>query len=48
MPIKLRCDECKKEFVVEENAYVCPACQATKVEILTGKEVLLDSLEGEN
>jgi hydrogenase nickel incorporation protein HypA/HybF len=45
--ITMHCKSCSKKFTVEHNIYICPKCGATKLEILTGKEVLIASVEGE-
>ena len=47
IPIMMHCKSCNKKFKVEHNTYICPKCGATKLEILTGKEVLIASVEGE-
>jgi hydrogenase nickel incorporation protein HypA/HybF len=47
VPITMRCKSCQKEFTVEYNTYICPTCNATELELLTGKEILIVSVEGE-
>jgi len=47
IPITVFCQNCQQKFKVEENAYLCPNCESTKLEILTGKEIVLESIEGE-
>jgi len=47
IPITMRCQLCKQKFAVERSTYICPACEATKLDLLTGKEVLIASVEGE-
>lgn len=48
IPIKMRCRSCEHEFIVVDNYFVCPQCQATGLDNLTGKEIMLVSVEGEN
>jgi hydrogenase nickel incorporation protein HypA/HybF len=48
IPITMRCKSCNQEFTVEHHTYVCPVCGAVKLELLTGKEVLIASVEGED
>lgn len=47
VPITMCCKSCQKEFMVEHNAYICPSCGAAKLELLTGKEILIASVAGE-
>ncbi len=47
MPIKMKCETCQHEFTVERNTYICPKCEAVKLTVLTGKEVLIASIDGE-
>ncbi|MGD9107995.1 MAG: hydrogenase maturation nickel metallochaperone HypA [Gammaproteobacteria bacterium] len=47
IPITMRCESCNQKFTVEHHTYICPVCGATKLELLTGKEILIASVEGE-
>lgn len=47
IPITARCKTCQQQFTVEENIYICPYCDNTDLEILTGKEIVLESMEGD-
>ena len=47
IPITMRCKSCNQEFTVEHNTYICPKCGAAKLELLTGKEIIIASIEGE-
>lgn len=47
VPIRCRCRECDLEFIVEELSFSCPECKGTAVEMLSGKELSLESFEGE-
>ena len=47
VPIKVHCKTCGDEFIIERNTYICPKCQGTKLEVLSGKEILIKSIEGE-
>jgi hydrogenase nickel incorporation protein HypA/HybF len=47
IPITVDCKNCQKQFTIEENVYICPSCDNTELEVLTGKEVVLDQIEGE-
>lgn len=47
VPITMHCKVCQQDFTVEYSTYVCSYCGATELELLTGKEVLIASVEGE-
>lgn len=47
VPIRMRCQSCGKDFEVERNTYICPYCDATGVQLLSGKEVFIERIEGE-
>lgn len=47
IPIKIFCRSCHKTFLAEDNIYICPHCQETDLEVLTGKEITLASIDGE-
>ncbi|WP_456393429.1 hydrogenase maturation nickel metallochaperone HypA [Persephonella sp.] len=39
------CEDCKKEFIVENNRFVCPFCGGFNLRILDGEDMYLLSLE---
>ena len=47
VPIRVRCARCADEWVVESVEFFCPGCDGP-VEILTGKELLLRTIEVES
>jgi hydrogenase nickel incorporation protein HypA/HybF len=47
VPIKMRCEGCGHEFTVDDQVYICPACGATRLTMLQGAEIILESLDGE-
>ncbi|MCX7727185.1 MAG: hydrogenase maturation nickel metallochaperone HypA [Chitinispirillaceae bacterium] len=44
---KALCNKCKKEFEVEDYNFICPVCGSMDVVVIEGKELIIDSLEGE-
>lgn len=42
-----RCESCSSTFAVEEFCFICPVCSSGKVSVVQGKELYIDSLEGE-
>lgn len=47
VPVICRCEECGTEFTVEQLLFVCPSCQSRRVEVLSGRELNIQSLEVE-
>ena len=47
VPIKMKCQSCGQEFIVDDHLYICPECEQTELEMLEGMEILLESIEGE-
>ncbi len=45
VPIKGKCFLCKGEFEMDELCLVCPKCQAIGVEVVSGKELCVESIE---
>ncbi len=43
--VKAKCEDCKNEFTVEENRFICPNCQSYNLQILEGEDMYLMSLE---
>jgi len=46
-PLVGKCLECEKEFAVRDFLFRCPECQSPGVEIVSGRELLLESIECE-
>ena len=46
-PAKLRCRQCAAEFSPGESEWLCPTCQQPNVEIVSGRECYVSSLEVE-
>lgn len=45
VPIRARCRGCQQEFLVEEFRFVCPHCAEGDLEILQGKELVVENIE---
>lgn len=46
IPITVLCRSCGARSTVSEHTYLCSRCESSDLEILTGKEVVIDSIEG--
>ncbi len=47
VPIRGRCMNCGREFIVRDWLDDCPFCQGVRVEITSGKELDIVAIEGE-
>jgi hydrogenase nickel incorporation protein HypA/HybF len=47
VPIRIKCSKCKTEQIIEEPILVCPSCGSVEVDVLSGREFYVDSIEGE-
>lgn len=47
IPVRGRCQSCQKEFGVKTLIFLCPNCGESRIEIIEGEELLLESLEVE-
>ena len=45
--VKAKCKKCSKEFSVKDIAVCCPSCNGSDIEIISGKDVYVASIEGE-
>ena len=45
IPVEIRCNQCRHQWVAEQPVFICPACQGRKVEMITGRELDIDSIE---
>jgi hydrogenase nickel incorporation protein HypA/HybF len=45
IPLRCRCSDCRTRFQADYPHFYCPACGSGKVDILQGKELLVDSIE---
>lgn len=47
MPVQIQCGYCRREGSVEDHHWiVCPKCGSSKVKIVTGNEIVVESIEG--
>ncbi|NLP04195.1 MAG: hydrogenase maturation nickel metallochaperone HypA [Fibrobacter sp.] len=47
VPAKAVCRDCGREFAVEDNFFVCEGCNGVDVDVIEGKELQIESMEGE-
>jgi hydrogenase nickel incorporation protein HypA/HybF len=47
VPTQAKCRDCGKVFELEEFDWTCPNCHGNNIEILSGKELFVESIEVE-
>ena len=47
VPIKRKCPNCLKVFETDHFSFVCPACSSVNTELITGRELYVEHIEGE-
>jgi len=47
IPIKISCNNCGKQHVIEEPILLCPNCGSEDIDLISGREFLVASIEGE-
>lgn len=45
LPLTARCHDCDTNFTPERLNWVCPGCSGSRVEIVGGRELYIDSME---
>jgi hydrogenase nickel incorporation protein HypA/HybF len=45
VPVELRCRDCQTNFSPKDSAWVCPNCQSTNFDLITGRECYVESIE---
>jgi len=48
LPVIFLCHNCQQQFTTDEHIYICPKCQNITLEIISGKEIIITSIEGES
>jgi hydrogenase nickel incorporation protein HypA/HybF len=47
IPVRVRCHRCDKVFIPAEEDWSCPNCHETGIEIISGRECQMESIEVE-
>lgn len=45
VPVVVKCKKCNQESVIEELSFKCGACSSGSIEILSGRELDIESIE---
>ena len=46
-PITIKCNICKRNIELNKDQYICPQCKGNDFKIISGKEFIIKSIEGE-
>lgn len=47
IPIKIECRDCGEQHVIEEPTLLCPQCGSDRIDLVSGREFSVASIEGE-
>lgn len=47
IPVVVRCPMCRETFTIEDHMFVCPQCREPAIDLVSGRELLVASIEGE-
>jgi hydrogenase nickel incorporation protein HypA/HybF len=45
LPIKIHCNQCGKESIVEQYKFICNFCQTPSKQVIQGEELLISKVE---
>lgn len=48
IPITIKCSSCGQDNKIDEPVLLCPDCGSDKIELLSGREFYVASIEGED
>ncbi|MDP8204730.1 MAG: hydrogenase maturation nickel metallochaperone HypA [Candidatus Tenebribacter mawsonii] len=44
--VSVKCEDCKHEFTIDEPIFMCPKCDSFNTELISGKELYIETIEG--
>lgn len=45
VPVRGRCQRCGSDFTIDEPVFICPLCGSNQIELLSGRELMVESIE---
>ena len=45
VPVQARCKDCANTWAIDTPAFICPACDSARIELLSGRELDIESIE---
>jgi hydrogenase nickel incorporation protein HypA/HybF len=46
VPLKMHCNNCNKDTILEDILLICPHCDSLDTTVIEGKELIITKLEG--
>ena len=47
VPVEMTCLDCQETFIVEDRIYICKECGSVNLRLNSGRELIIESIEGE-
>lgn len=47
IPIRIKCQDCHYEAEIDEPVFLCPRCNRRNIDVISGREFYVESIEGE-
>ncbi len=47
LAVRFACNKCKEETEIDDLLFVCPYCGSNDLELIQGRETIVESIEGE-
>lgn len=47
LPVKFGCKHCTVESEIDDYVFICPQCGSVDLELIQGRETMIESIEGE-
>lgn len=47
VPIRVRCQRCNRNFILDEPIFICPKCSYANLKVICGRELYVESMEVE-
>lgn len=44
--VRIKCEDCQHEFTIDEPIFMCPKCNSFNTELISGKELYIETMEG--
>ena len=44
IPVTARCNTCSHQWTIETPVFICPLCDSTRIEMLSGRELDIESI----
>jgi hydrogenase nickel incorporation protein HypA/HybF len=45
IPVVVSCRDCQAQWTINEPAFQCPQCQSSAIDVISGRELDIESIE---